>query len=47
MLKVFGKIKISSSDGRGEGTDGMLENFITDPNKYEKALTMFNEECSA
>ena len=47
MPKVFGKIKISSNDGRGEGTDGMLENFISDPNKYEKALKMFNEDCSA
>ena len=41
MPKVFGKIKVAARDGRGEGTDGMLEDYIT--NKYDESLAAFNE----
>ena len=40
MPAVFKKIKVKAKTGRGEGTDGMLEDFIA--NQYDSALQVFN-----
>ena len=40
MPAVFKKIKVKAKTGRGEGTDGMLEDFIA--NQYDGALAVFN-----
>ena len=40
MPAVFKKIKVKAKTGRGEGTDGMLEEFIA--NQYDGAFEAFN-----
>ena len=40
MPAVFKKIKVKAKTGRGEGTDGMLEDFIA--NQYDSAFEAFN-----
>ena len=42
--KVFGKIKVAARNGRGEGCDGMLEDYIQ--NKYDESHKVFTEEAT-
>ena len=44
MFSQFNKIIIERRPGRGEGTDGMLEEFVSDPDQYEKARRTYLEE---
>ena len=42
MQSKYQSIKVSAKKGRGEGGDGMLEEFINDKDQYEAALEVFN-----
>ena len=46
MIAAFGKIKIRPREGRGEGSEGMIEEFISDKDQYEAALETYKENLS-
>ena len=47
MPSKFSSIKITARKGRGDGCDGMLEDFINDEDQYEAALEVFKENTES